>query len=151
MKICTFFGHRDAPMTLYPEMLSLVTRLVTEHGVTDFYCGARGNFDAMGASAVLAVKGQFPNVRLYEVLAYLPTTSAVPAVRRYDGTLYPEGLETVPKRFAISHRNRWMADRADYILAYVTTSTGGARAALDYALRHGHAVIFDLAASANQS
>jgi hypothetical protein len=79
MKICTFFGHRDAPMALYPEMLSLVTRLVTEHGVTDFYCGARGNFDAMGASAVLAVKGQFPNVRLYEVLAYLPTTSAAPS------------------------------------------------------------------------
>ena len=38
--------------------------------------------------------------------------------RKYDGTLYPP-LETIPRRFAISHRNRWMVDAAGVGVACV--------------------------------
>jgi hypothetical protein len=43
-----------------------------------------------------------------------------------EETLYPEGLEPVPPRFAILHRNKWMLDNTDYVVTFVTTSVGGA-------------------------
>jgi len=51
------------------------------------------------------------------VLAYLPTEK-----NKYDNltnTIYPEGLETVPKRFAISWRNKWMIEQSDIVVTYV--------------------------------
>lgn len=41
-------------------------------------------------------------------------------------TILPEGIEKVPKRFAISWRNRWMLDHADCVVTYVTHAWGGA-------------------------
>ena len=35
---------------------------------------------------------------------------------RYDWTVY-SGLENVPRRYAISHRNRYMVDKADFVVA----------------------------------
>ena len=50
-------------------------------------------------------------------------------------TLYPDGLELVPKRFAITHRNRWMVEHSEFIIAYVNRSYGGAAQTLSYAER----------------
>lgn len=41
-------------------------------------------------------------------------------------SMLPEGIETVPKRFAISWRNKWMLNQSDYVITYVTHSWGGA-------------------------
>lgn len=41
-------------------------------------------------------------------------------------TLFPEGVENVPPRYAIDRRNRWMIDKADYVVTYVSTPSGGA-------------------------
>lgn len=40
--------------------------------------------------------------------------------------MLPEGIERVPKRFAISWRNNWMLEHSDYVVACVTHSWGGA-------------------------
>lgn len=67
------------------------------------------------------------------VLAYLPTEK-----NKYDNltnTIYPEGLETVPKRFAISWRNKWMIQQSDVVVTYVTHSFGGAAQFKDVAKR----------------
>ena len=50
-------------------------------------------------------------------------------LRQYDSTVYPP-LETVPRRFAISHRNRWMVESADVVVAYVLHDWGGAATTL---------------------
>lgn len=50
----------------------------------------------------------------------------------YDSTVYPP-LEAVPRRFAITHRNRWMVDVADVVVAYVLHDWGGAATTLRYA------------------
>ena len=34
-------------------------------------------------------------------------------------TIYPEGLEYTPRRFAISKRTQWMVQQSDYVIAYV--------------------------------
>ena len=38
----------------------------------------------------------------------------------------PDLIETVPPRFAIDHRNRWMVARSDVVVTYVVRSFGGA-------------------------
>jgi hypothetical protein len=44
----------------------------------------------------------------------------------YSDTVFPEGLEKIPPRFAISKRNRWMIEHSDYVVTYVRHSFGGA-------------------------
>lgn len=50
-------------------------------------------------------------------------------------------LETVPRRFAISRRNRWMVDAADVVVACVLHDWGGAAATLQYARQKGKRII----------
>lgn len=49
-----------------------------------------------------------------------------------DWTVYP-GLVKVPRRYAITHRNHYMVNDADVVIAYVQHSWGGAAQTLDYA------------------
>lgn len=41
-------------------------------------------------------------------------------------TIIPDGIETVPKKFAINYRNSWMIEQSDYVVTYVNSSVGGA-------------------------
>ena len=56
---------------------------------------------------------------------------------------YPE-IENKPKRYAITYRNRYMAEKADYVIAYVSHGWGGAYATYMYAKRR-EKEIFNLA------
>ena len=58
----------------------------------------------------------------------------------YDSTVYPP-LETVPRRFAISHRNRWMVEASDVVVAYVLHDWGGAATTLRYAKQKDRRII----------
>lgn len=49
-----------------------------------------------------------------------------------DSILYPP-IENVPLRFSILKRNYWMIDNADFVIAYVKYSIGGAFKTLEYA------------------
>lgn len=59
----------------------------------------------------------------------------------YDETIYPP-LENAPPRYAIVHRNRWMAENADAVLAYVLHNWGGAYAAAKWAKQKGKNVVY---------
>lgn len=76
-------------------------------------------------------------------LAYLPgPRQSHEALRDEEiDTVFPEGLELVPKRYAIVHRNRWMVEQSDYMIAYVTHSFGGAAQTYAYAVRRGLTII----------
>ena len=50
----------------------------------------------------------------------------------YDEVIFPP-LETVPLKFAIRERNKWMIRECDYVIAYVTHGWGGAAQTLRYA------------------
>ena len=80
----------------------------------------------MAASVLRAQKKRYPQIELILVLAYLNTGRNTSG---YDSTVYPP-LETVPRRFAISHRNRWMVESADVVIAYVLHDWGGAATTL---------------------
>ena len=144
MSSCFFIGHRDAPESLLPEVRAAVEELILREGVTDFYVGSRGSFDRTAAAAVLGLMGAYPQVRLYRVLAYLPAAGAGETPPGFTGTVYPEGLESVPRRYAILRANRAMADRCDFLVAYAPYETGNARRILDYARRRGRIRIIEL-------
>ena len=128
--ICTFFGHRDAPSKMEGAIRETIERLISE-GVTCFYVGNNGNFDSM----------VHRHIRYYVVLAYMPTEQSEFDVTDYTETIYPEGLENVPPRFAINKRNQWMVEKADVVVFYVKYSTGGAAHAKKTAERKGRTII----------
>lgn len=116
----TFFGHKDTPKSIEPVLHSTIIELIEKRNVTDFYVGNQGNFDTMVHRQLRELSLIYP-INYSVVLAYLPNKN-----ENSENTIYPEGLESVPKRFAISHRNKWMINQSDIVVTYVARSFGGA-------------------------
>ena len=136
--VCTFFGHKDTPKEIEPTLRSTLIDLIENKNVNVFYVGNNGNFDTMVRRQLKDLSQTYP-ITYSVVLAYLPTEK-----NKYDNltnTIYPEGLETAPKRFAISWRNKWMLKQSDYVVTYITHSWGGAAQFAEKAVRQSKIVI----------
>lgn len=117
-----------------------IERLITEDQVDIFYVGNNGNFDRMVNVTLQQLKKKYPQISHFIVLAYIN------GKKRYEfeeetKTIYPDGLETVPQRFAISHRNKWMVNHSDYVIGYIRRSWGGAAQFFRMAERKGKTAI----------
>ena len=123
-KSCCFFGHREVTHNIRPKLTAVIEKLITEDGVTDFYVGHQGQFDSMVFYVLKELKAKYPQIRYTVVLAYMPDEH-IKGLYGED-TLFPDGMETVPKRFAISKRNDWMIKHSDVAVCYVWKVTGGA-------------------------
>lgn len=126
MKICFFIGHRDAPESIYDRLLTVVERHISEYGVTDFVVGGYGNFDRLAALAVMEAKRHHADVTLTLLMPYY-RADAEPLPDGFDGSLFPDGLETVPKRAAILRANQYMIHHCDYLIAYDAGHIGNTR------------------------
>ena len=135
MGTCFFIGHREAPDALLPMLEEAVERHIVEYGVTDFMVGNYGQFDALAARAVIDAKKRHPEVTLTLLLPYHPFDRPIPTPEGYDGTFYPPGMETVPRRAAIVRANRYMVDHSSHLIAYVWHTASNARDILEYAQR----------------
>ena len=134
----TFFGHKDTPKNIEPTLRTTLIDLIENHGAAEFYVGNNGNFDTMVRRQLENLSQTYP-ITYNVVLAYLPTKKS-----EYDdftNTVYTEGLKTIPKRFAISYRNKWMIQQSNVIVTYVTHSFGGAAQFKAMAERQGKTVI----------
>ena len=56
-------------------------------------------------------------------------------------TLVPEGIESVPKRFAISFSNNYMVNESDTVVCYITHDWGGAAQFVEKANKKGKVII----------
>ena len=130
---CFFIGHREAPEDIAAYLASEVRRHITELGVTEFVVGHYGRFDSMAGQAVIAAKREFPYIRLLLLIPYHPAEAQVDLPEGYDGTYYPPGMESVPRRFAIVRANRYMVDHTDYLIAYAWHPASNARELVEYA------------------
>ena len=97
--------------------------LITHYDVKQFYVGNQGNFDAMALRLLKEFEKPY-SITYDVVLAYLPRKTD-PFFETYY-TILPEGIESVPPRFAIEYRNKWMIDHSDIVVTYVTHPFGGA-------------------------
>lgn len=135
---CTFFGHRDAPPGIKASLRQVLSDLIERQGVKQFYVGNQGSFDTM-ARNLLAEFEQTHGISYEIVLAYLPIQED--PLCDADHTLLPEGIETVPPRFAIEYRNKWMIDHSDIVVTYVHRSFGGAAKFKELAEKRNKVVI----------
>ena len=133
MSTCFFIGHRETDERILPALIQEVERHITEYGVTEFVVGHYGGFDRLAAHAVKKAKQRYPEVTLTLLLPYHPVERPIPTPEGFDRTLYPEGMETVPKRLAIVRANRWMLCHSDYLIASVWHTASNSRELLEYA------------------
>ena len=136
--VCTFFGHKDTPKEIESTLRTTLIDLIENKNVTVFYVGNNGNFDTIVRRQLEDLSHTYP-ITYNVVLAYLPTKKS--EYDDYTNTILPEGIETAPKRFAISWRNKWMIEQSDIVVTYVTHTFGGAAQFKEMAKRQGKTVI----------
>jgi uncharacterized phage-like protein YoqJ len=137
--IVTFCGHANYLSSLEDEMqlLHSLERIVRDKEV-NFYFGRYGNFDHFALECAKKYKTRHQNATLVFITPYLDkwlTERKSILETRYDQIIYP-AIEHIPNKFAITARNKWMIDQADYVFAYVKTHYGGAYKTLLYAHKH---------------
>ena len=139
MKACAFFGHRDGLYENKRQIIKeLVTDLIKNEGVTQFYIGGRGAFDTICADIVHTLKKEFTWIKSTLVLSYIPQKNFVLS-NTYDDSVYLLEKAILPK-FAIWETNKIIVDKCDFIITAVGKEGGGAYRALQYAKKRGKKV-----------
>lgn len=126
--IVTFCGHsRVSHPSQVEQWLTEVIGDLIEAGATQFYLGGYGEFDSLAFTVIRKLKKSYSHIEAIYVMPYLDRQPW--NVDWYDGTTYPP-IEQHPKRFAISYRNRWLAEMADVVVSYVQNEDSGGAAAM---------------------
>ena len=135
MNTCFFIGHREAPDSLLSQLSAEIERhnhrirrgSVCRRQIWPIRC--------TGSKMVKAAKKRHPEVTLTLLLPYHPYDRPTPTPPGFDGTFYPPGMETVPKRAAIIRANRYMVEHSGYLIAYIRHS-GNAQDLVEYAKKY---------------
>lgn len=145
--IVTFCGHADYCRTKEHEqkILAFLEEKIGNQPA-DIYLGGYGNFDEFAYDLCKEYKKSHSNVSLQFITPYISESYQRNRLKyekcRYDGIIYPE-IEYKPPRFAISYRNRWMVEKADFVVAYINHEWGGAYKTYVYA-KEKEKIIFNL-------
>ena len=141
MSTCTFFGHHDCLPDVKPALRAAVIDLALNQSVDSFLVGNHGAFDRMVLSVLREMKAVYPHISYTVVLAYMPQKEEEWNDLDYSETMLPEGIELVPRRFAISWRNRWMLSQSAFVITCIDHSWGGAAQFAEMAERQKKTVI----------
>ena len=139
IRTACFFGHRDVTHDIRAKLQFIIEQLITEKQINTFYVGHQGQFDSMVYSVLKELKVKYPQIRYTVVIAYMPDEHTKEVYG--ENTLYPDGLETVSRRFAISKRNDWMIQHSSFAICYVYKITGGAAKFREKAEKKGLRVV----------
>ena len=146
--VVTFCGHAQFVKSEDCEwqILNFLEEQVGDR-FADRYLGGYGGFDDFAYEWCKKYKEKHPNISLVFVTPYLTAEYQKNQLEhqktRYDSILYPE-IEGKPKRYAIAYRNKYMVEKADCVIAYVSHGWGGAYTTYKYAKSKGK-LIFNLA------
>ncbi len=128
---CAFTGHRT-PQDAFPktELKRQVKELI-KNGCTVFYCGMAQGFDLLAAKTVIKEKKRNSAVKL---IACVPCEGQEKYFPAAEKKLYSELIKKADERVCLSDvyykgcmqaRDRYMADKADAMIAYLRKPTGG--------------------------
>ena len=134
---CCFFGHHDATSKVKKAIKSTVVILINE-GITDFYVGNNGKFDYYVQQTLGELISKGYNIRVTVVLSYI---DEVAICLDQKCTLYPDGLEKTPLRFAISKRNDYMISVSKVAIIHVRHSFSNTHKLCEKAKKKGLRVI----------
>ena len=133
---CTFFGHRDAPNHIKSALKDAILKCINA-GVTQFYVGNNGNFDFL-AQCLLRQMSKEHSIKYSIALSYI-NEKAIAGDQ--EATIFPEGLELVPPRFAISKRNDWLLSCCSVVIAYSSHKPSNSQKWIEKAQKRGLNVI----------
>ncbi len=128
---CAFTGHRDLSSDFKPQKLRKVIRRLVNDGVATFYCGMAIGFDLLAAEILLKIKKKHPEVKL---VACLPCQNQDKYFSETDKLRYAACLAAADEIVCLSDhyyngcmqvRDKYMAERADILVAYCRKTTGG--------------------------
>ncbi len=130
---CFFIGHRNAPESIYPNIISTIEKLIVENGVKEFVVGKYGMFDSMVIRALQQLKTKYPNIVLLLLTPYHPSVKSVVKPNNFDEIYYPEGMESVPYKAAIIEANKKVISSSEFVIAYFKHSSSNTVKFIDYA------------------
>ncbi len=124
---CSFFGHHDYGLDSEICLLEEIEKLILCSDVDVFFVGNKGRFDRSVHGVLKKMKWKYPYIKIYLVL-----DTAVPPLYdemndeereymhwiKYFDFLVPDGIENVPKRYAMRYRNDWMIRACDVAVVY---------------------------------
>ena len=119
---------------MWPALCRAVEEKILTGQADEFWVGQYGAFDRLAQRALRQAKQSHPGVRLVLLLAYYPQGRPLALPEGFDGSVYPPGMERVPRRAAIPRANRYAVDQARCLIACVRDPAGNTRALADYAL-----------------
>ena len=131
-KKCVFTGHRQLGEDFSARKLKKIIRERMEKGVEIFYNGMAMGFDLLAAEYVLQLKKNFPSVKL---IACIPCYGQERYFSPEDQKRYVKILKKADETVILSDhyfngcmqvRDKYMAERADVMIAYCNKKDGGA-------------------------
>ncbi len=143
--VVTFCGHSDFRGTKeYEEKILAILEEKIGDEKADIYLGGYGGFDEFAYSVCKKYKETHTNTKLIFVTPYMTLEYQKNHLEglknKYDLILYPE-IENKPLKFAITYRNKYMVENADFVIAYIDHSYGGAYQTYTYAKRKNKVTI----------
>ena len=134
-KRCFFIGHRNAPESIYPNIISTIEKLIVENGVKEFVVGNYGMFDSMVIRALQQLKTRYPDIVLLLLTPYHPSVKNIVKPNSFDEIYYPEGMESVPYKAAIIEANKKAISSSEFVIAYFKHSYSNTVKFIEYAKR----------------
>ncbi len=128
--IIAFCGHSNYVGSIVDEktILDFLEKRCA-HATVDFFLGEYGGFDHFAYNCCKKYKDIHPNSKLIFVTPYFSenhqTNHLNHIKQHFDSVIFPP-IENVPPKYAITHRNKWIANQADVVIAYITHTYGGA-------------------------
>lgn len=130
-KICAFTGHRQLGADFSARRLKEAIVAQIESGVEIFLSGMAIGFDLLAAETVLSLKENYPHIKL---VACIPCYGQEKYFSQEDKERYVEACAKSDEKILLSQnyyrgcmqkRDRYMAERADVMIAYCKKSEGG--------------------------
>ncbi len=140
-KSCAFTGHRELAEDFSARKLKKEIKRMIERGVVTFYNGVAMGFDLIAAELVLELKKKYPHVKL---VAHVPCLGQEKYYSGEDKERYAAVLKQADEQVVLFEhytrgcmhaRNRYMVDRADYLIAYCHSEKGGTAYTVQYFLK----------------
>lgn len=134
IKTCCFTGHRIIKVT--PELVQRLRNTIVdliERGVTDFYNGGAVGFDMLCAETVIALKGEYKDIKLHMLLPCPPEEHThrwnKAQIAKYNEILKAADSVTVLSEHyteeCMKRRNERLVKLADCCICYCTNPRSG--------------------------
>lgn len=131
-KRCCFTGHRNVivDIALKGRLWNALHRLVEEYNVTDFYAGGAVGFDTLCERAVIALKKEYPQVKLHLILPCAPEIQTGKWDSNQKAIFYElkeqaDSCVSLSDRYypgCMKKRNEELVKNADFCICYYNSS-----------------------------